>query len=165
MVGWPFGWLCLIVSPADWLVDWLASWLAGAWLGLLGLLIYARPLQHQVDPGSMSAKTFTILAANWTYHFGMGVYASTVSKTLRQCRRPFLRKGISRVFTTMTFCVSWEIEIQQRPRQDQTHSPRRVNDILKVSRLAINATPPNPVIQDTADAVLVSVSSLSLLSR
>ena len=56
--GWLSGWLWLTVSLAGWLVDWLASWLAVAWLGLVGLLIYAKPLQltfaSELDPGSMS---------------------------------------------------------------------------------------------------------------
>ena len=56
LVGWLAVWLT--VSLPGWLVDWLVSWLAVAWLELVDLLIYAKPLQltfaSELDPGSMS---------------------------------------------------------------------------------------------------------------
>lgn len=36
----------------------------------------------------MLAKSFTILAANWAYHFEMGVYASSVDRSIvSNCRQ------------------------------------------------------------------------------
>lgn len=49
--GWRRGWEC----DAE---HWLVGWLAVAWLGLVGLLIYAKPLQlflaSELDPGSIA---------------------------------------------------------------------------------------------------------------